>query len=125
MIRKLLCDSSKKASPYYLYFPMSKKYKLTDKSKLYFVSFGVTNWIDLFTRNEYRNVSIEKLKSLPERKEFKTLCLVFNYESRPFNNSNKGKCVSNIIINLKRHTSEGLHKAITNNKTESGKEWMI
>lgn len=33
---------------------MSTKYKFADNDKLYFVSFAVTNWIDLFIRNEYR-----------------------------------------------------------------------
>jgi hypothetical protein len=32
---------------------MSKKYKFADNDKIYFVSFAVTNWIDLFIRNEY------------------------------------------------------------------------
>ena len=32
---------------------MSKKYKFADNDKLYFVSFAVTNWIDLLIRNEY------------------------------------------------------------------------
>lgn len=35
---------------------MSKRYKFTDNSKLYFVSFALTNWIDLFIRDVYRNV---------------------------------------------------------------------
>ena len=38
---------------------MSKKYNFADNDKsdsyrIYFVSFVVTNWIDLFIRNEYR-----------------------------------------------------------------------
>ncbi len=33
---------------------MSTKYKFADNDKLYFVSFAVTNWINLFIRNEYK-----------------------------------------------------------------------
>ena len=36
-----------------------------------------------------------------------------------------GNALSNIMRNLKRHTSEELHKAIANNKTESRREWML
>lgn len=40
---------------------MSRKYKFADNDKLYFVSFAVNNWIDLFIRNEYRvNTGAEK-----------------------------------------------------------------
>ena len=36
-----------------------------------------------------------------------------------------GNALSNIMRDLKRHTSEELHKAIANNKTESRKEWKL
>ncbi len=36
-----------------------------------------------------------------------------------------GNTLSNILRDLKRHTSEELHKAIANNKTESRREWML
>ena len=42
--------------PPFVYLWMSKKYKFSDNSKLYFVSFAVTNWIDLFIRNEYKDI---------------------------------------------------------------------
>ena len=36
-----------------------------------------------------------------------------------------GNALSNIMRDLKRHTSEELHKTIANNKTESRREWML
>ena len=36
-----------------------------------------------------------------------------------------GNSLSNTMRDLKSHTSEELHKAIANNKTESRKEWML
>jgi putative transposase len=41
---------------------MSRKYKIRDQDKLYFVTFTVIEWIDLFTRKEYRDVVLESLK---------------------------------------------------------------
>ncbi|MEO6288445.1 MAG: hypothetical protein ABIO76_00915 [Ginsengibacter sp.] len=32
---------------------MSRKYKFAGNDKIYFVRFAVTDWIDLFIRNEY------------------------------------------------------------------------
>ncbi|WP_207429365.1 hypothetical protein [Pedobacter sp. SYSU D00535] len=36
---------------------MSAKYKIRDQQKLYFVSFAVVYWLDVFIRNEYRALS--------------------------------------------------------------------
>jgi putative transposase len=35
---------------------MSIKYKFRNQQQLYFISFSVINWIDLFIRNEYKEV---------------------------------------------------------------------
>lgn len=37
---------------------MSRKYKFQDQEELYFISFAVVYWIDLFIRNEYKNILI-------------------------------------------------------------------
>jgi len=39
---------------------MSTKYKFKDQDHIYFVSFAVVNWIDLFIRNEYKNIIPDK-----------------------------------------------------------------
>ena len=44
---------------------MSRKYKFRDNSKLYFVSFAVINWIDVFIRNEYKQVLLDSLDYCP------------------------------------------------------------
>ena len=41
---------------------MSRKYKFRDNDKLYFVSFAVVEWIDLFIRNEYKDIIIKSLE---------------------------------------------------------------
>ena len=52
-----------------LYFVnMSRKYKFGDSDKLYFISFAVVNWIDVFVRKEYKNVVIESWKYCREKK---------------------------------------------------------
>lgn len=41
---------------------MSRKYKFHNKEGLYFVSFAVVYWIDLFIRNEYCEIIINILR---------------------------------------------------------------
>lgn len=101
---------------------MSKKYKFTDNSKLFFVSFAVTNWIDLFVRDVYRNVLLDSIKHCQATKglELYGWCIMTSHVHLIIGSS--GNALSNIMRDLKRHTSEELHKAIANNKTESRKE---
>ena len=47
---------------------MSKKYKFKDNSKTYFVTFTVINWIDLFIRNEYKDILLDSLKFCQQQK---------------------------------------------------------
>lgn len=35
---------------------MSRKYKFHNPDGLYFVTFAIVEWIDLFTRNEYKDI---------------------------------------------------------------------
>ena len=41
---------------------MSTKYKFRDQEQLYFVSFSVVNWIDLFIRKEYKEIILDSWK---------------------------------------------------------------
>jgi putative transposase len=104
---------------------MSKKYKFTDNSKLYFISFAVTNWIDLFIRDVYRNVLLDSIKHCQTTKDLELYCWCIMTSHVHLIISSSGNALSNIMRDLKRHTSEELHKAIANNKTESRREWML
>jgi len=47
---------------------MSVKYKIRDQTKLYFISFAVVYWLDVFIRNEYKDILIDNLKYCQEKK---------------------------------------------------------
>ena len=53
---------------------MSKKYKFTYNSKLYFVNFAITNWIDLFVRAVYRNIRLSGVFAITIYKNIKVGC---------------------------------------------------
>ena len=48
---------------------MSRKYKIGDNDKLYFISFAVAYWIDLFIRKEYKEIGIESWKYCQKEKD--------------------------------------------------------
>jgi hypothetical protein len=47
---------------------MSTKYKIRDQQKLYFVSFAVVYWMDVFVRTEYRAILLDSLKHCQKTK---------------------------------------------------------
>ena len=86
-------------------------------SKLYFVSFAVTNWIGLFVRDVYRDILIDSIKHCQATKDLELYGCGLMTSHVHLIIGSSGNALSNILRDLKRHTSEELHKAIANNKT--------
>ena len=53
---------------FFYFYTMSRKYKFHDNDKIYFVSFAVINWIDLFIRNVYKDVVVDSLRFCQKEK---------------------------------------------------------
>jgi REP element-mobilizing transposase RayT len=104
---------------------MSRKYKFRDNDKLYFVSFAVINWIDLFIRNEYKEILVKSFEHCIRSKglELYAYCIMTSHVHMIIG-SNK-EPMENIMKDLKRHTSEMLREAIEKHRQESRKEWML
>ena len=88
---------------------MSRKYKFNDKDKLYFVSFAVIEWIDLFIRKEYKDIVVDSLKYCIQNKhlELYVWCLMMSHVHLIIGSERNP--IENIMRDLKRHTSEQLH----------------
>lgn len=50
---------------------MSTKYKFNNPDGIYFVSFAVVGWIDVFTRQVYRDLLLESLVFCQKEKGLK------------------------------------------------------
>ena len=104
---------------------MSRKYKFRDNDKLYFVTFAVINWIDLFIRAEYKDILVKSFQYCIDNKglELYAYCIMTSHVHLIIG-SNK-EPMEDIMRDMKRHTSETLRKAIETNRTESRREWML
>jgi hypothetical protein len=47
-------------------------YQITDQSAIYFVTHTIVDWVDVFTRQRYRDIVIDSLKYCCEHKGLKT-----------------------------------------------------
>ncbi len=105
---------------------MSRNYKFFNPEGVYFVSFAVVEWLDVFTRNEYKNIIIESLHFCQKEKGMEVFawCIMTNHVHLIFR-STKGQEPQYLLGDFKRFTSKAIVKAIIENPKESRKEWLL
>ena len=105
---------------------MSRKYKFHNPDGIYFISFAVEGWIDVFTRNEYKNILVENLAYCQKNKglEIFAWCIMTNHVHLIIR-AQEGYLLQDIIRDFKKFTSKALIKAIRENPQESRKEMLM
>jgi len=105
---------------------MSRNYKFHNSEGTYFVTFAVVEWIDVFTRKEYRHIILDSLQYCQKEKgmEIFSWCIMTNHIHLIYR-SVKGEKPEQILGDFKRFTSKAIIKAIQDNPKESRKEWML
>ena len=105
---------------------MSRNYKFYNPEGVYFVSFAVVEWLDVFTRNEYKDILLDSLAFCQQKKgmELFAWCIMTNHLHLIFR-SIQGQKPELLLGDFKRFTSNEIIKAIKNNPRESRREWLI
>nr|WP_319400176.1 transposase [uncultured Carboxylicivirga sp.] len=105
---------------------MSRNYKFHNAEGTYFVSFAVVEWLDVFTRNEYKNIVIESLRYCIKEKgmELFAWCIMSNHVHLIFRSIGSQK-PEQLLGDFKRFTSKAIVKAIKDNPRESRKDWLL
>ena len=92
---------------------------------MYFVTFTITNWVVLFIRNECKEIVLNSIRFCQEDKDLEVYGWVMMTSHLHLIIGSKGIALSNIMRDLKRHSSEMLHIAIVKNTKESRREWLL
>ena len=105
---------------------MSRNYKFKNPEGVYFVSFAVVEWIDVFTRTEYKNIILDSLRYCQKSKgmEIFAWCIMTNHVHLVFRSVEDQK-PELLLGDFKRFTSKAVIKAISDNLKESRKEWLL
>lgn len=105
---------------------MSRNYKFHNPEGLYFVSFAVVKWLDVFTRNQYKNILLESLEFCQKNKGMEIIawCIMTNHVHLIFR-SIEGQKPELILGDFKRFTSKAIVKAIKENPRESRKKFLL
>nr|WP_262918364.1 transposase [Mucilaginibacter straminoryzae] len=104
---------------------MSHQYKARKPEEIYFVTFTIIDWIDIFTRPLYKQIIIDSLDFCCKNKGLNlyAFCLMSNHLHLLV--SAKGHyALSDIIRDFKKYTSKKITEAIQN-ENESRKAWLL
>ena len=104
---------------------MSSKYKFRDQDELYFISFAVVNWIDLFVRNIYKDIILGSWRYCQKEKGLEIFgwCIMTSHIHMIIGSMQEK--MEDIMRDMKKFTSSQLKKSILENPVESRKEWML
>ncbi|MEA3443423.1 MAG: transposase [Bacteroidota bacterium] len=93
---------------------------------MYFVSFAVVDWLDVFTRPDYVNIVIDSLCFCQANKgmEIFAWCVMTNHVHLMFRSVKKQE-PQLLLGDFKRYTSKAIVKAIIANPQESRKGFLI
>ena len=104
---------------------MSTKYKFNNPDGIYFVSFAVVGWIDVFTRQVYRDLLIESLVFCQKKKGLKIHAWIIMSNHIHLIISRVGvQKLEDIMRDLKKYAAFRILKEIKENSGESRKECL-
>lgn len=104
---------------------MRHKYLFHNDKQLYFVTFTVINWIDIFIRGEYRTIVLDSIRYCQKNKGLKVFawCLMTNHIHLIIRNAGT-PTLSDIVRDLKAYTSRHIRKELEAHRQENRKDWM-
>ena len=100
-------------------------YFIIDQNSVYFLTFTVTGWIDIFTRKEYKFEIVNSLNYCVVKKGLTVYawCLMTNHLHLVCH-AKEGYQISDIIRDFKKFTSKSIVKLIKE-IPESRREWLL
>ena len=104
---------------------MEGGYKIRNQSAIHFLTFAVVEWIDVFTRKEYRDIVLDSLRHCQENRGLWLHCWCIMSNHLHLIMSAKDHDLSDVLRDFKKFTSRKLVNAIEANMAESRRNWML
>ena len=104
---------------------MPTGYQIKDQSASYYLTFQVVYWIDLFSRQVYRDINVNSLKHCQSKKGIEIFArVIMSNHVHILARSTTGQ-LSNTVRDFKKYTSKAIIQCISDGSVESRKEWML
>jgi REP element-mobilizing transposase RayT len=102
---------------------MSTGYQISEQDELYYVTFQIVRWVDIFTRQVYRDIVIDSLKFCQQHKGLEIYAFVIMSNHIHLLIRSQEARLSDTIRVFKSFTAKKILEAI-NTESESRKEWI-
>jgi putative transposase len=104
---------------------MSSKYKAIDNEIPHFITFTIVGWIDVFTRDIYKDIFINSLEYCIENKGLNLHAwVIMTNHVHPIISSN-GNRIPDLVRDIKKFSCNKIIESIQTNRRESRKVWMM
>jgi REP element-mobilizing transposase RayT len=103
---------------------MPTGYQIKEQDKLYYLTLQVIEWVDIFSRQKYRDIILENLAYCQKNKGLEIFAYVIMTNHIHLITRNENGQLSNTLRDFKSYTSKVILKEI-NSPGESRKEWML
>ncbi|WP_420582315.1 REP-associated tyrosine transposase [Reichenbachiella sp.] len=104
---------------------MANRYKIRDNEGLYFVTFTIVGWVDLFVRRDYRDCLIDSLNYCVKEKGLNVHAyVIMTSHLHMIVSTAQGHDLVSTIRDFKKFTSKSLIRLIKE-IPESRREWML
>ena len=103
---------------------MSEGYKIRDQARPHFLTFTVTDWVDVFTRKMYRDIVIESMQYCQIQKGLILYGYVIMINHIHLIVQSKNCHLSALLRDMKKFIASKILFAIQN-ESESRRDWML
>lgn len=103
---------------------MSYGYRIYDQYAAHFLTFSVVDWVDVFTRQVYRDSIIDSLKHCTKERELAIYAYVIMSNHIHLIARSKNGTLSATVRDMKKFTSNCIIDTIKE-KPESRREWLL
>ncbi len=103
---------------------MTTGYQIKQQDELYFLTFQIVDWVDIFTRPVYRDIVIDSLKYAQENKGLQVFAYVVMSNHVHLVAQSSIGVLSSTIRDIKKYTSKRIIETIES-MPESRREWLL
>ncbi|SIQ84428.1 REP-associated tyrosine transposase [Pontibacter lucknowensis] len=101
------------------------EYRKAHPDELYFVTMSVVGWLDVFTRNEYKDIVIDNLRYCQQKEGLEVFAYVIMTNHLHLIVRRRDKELTELLGRFKSFTAKKIIAAIENNVQESRREWLL
>ena len=96
-------------------------YKIRNQSATHFLTFTVVEWIDIFTRQVYRDIILDSFRHCQAERGLLVHCWCIMSNHLHFIATVRNNDLSEVVRDFKKFTSQKLIKSVRNNPLKAGR----